>query len=713
MKIKVIFIIVLPLLLFCNISIYGQGVSIQSTDKYNPGYHFYPSIDPTGLFFYAGQYFLNWGSATSKDLVHWKMTPYGLSRRNRQGTPFGGIPGQQPTGDIPGQQPTGGISGQPPTGGNRNQQAPDAAGNRQPQLNQPQVIGGLSGSAVVDWNNTTGAGKNGNPPLIGYNISPRGTNFYYSNDTAKTWFLYEKPAVLPNSSGSARDPKLFWYEPDKKWVMLMPWCEIQEIRFFSSKNLVDWEYMSKFGPWGAVGGQWECVDFFPLPVDGNQQNIKWVLVIGLQPRNGQYFIGDFDGKRFTMDKSYIDYLSYDRYKPSGITLFDFERGIDEWKMEGNAFIDCPTVAEGTNGKGGSRSIKAGRGNGKLTSPEFLITKNFINFMVGGGYDPDGKCVNLLIDGKTVRTQSGNSGNAHLNWAGWDVTEFRGKKARIEIVNNTTSTVGGSMGSRTSISCDDIMLCDELPKPAYEEYNPGWEKAFWFDWGQDFYAQRTWTNYAPDEKRMIVVGWMGNWRYNNEPILGNFSIPRSLELKTLPEGIRIVQTPIKELESLRTSHKVAGENTFEGTWSPKKILPAQNMYELIVEFENISAEEFGLNLCIGGNQKTVVGYNVSREELYVDRRKSGYADFNALFPSITRGPLKNRSNTTKLHIFIDKCSVEVLGNIGETTISDKIYPDPTSIGIELFSNNGKVKVKSLDLWELNSIDLYGDSISKNK
>lgn len=695
MKIKVVFISVLPLLLFCNISIYGQGASTQSTDKYNPGYHFYPSIDPTGLFFYAGQYFLNWGSATSKDLVHWKMTPYGLSRRNRQGTPFGGIPGQPPTGGIPGQQPTG------------------VTGNQQPPQNQQQGIGGLSGSAVVDWDNSTGLGKNGNPPLIAYNISPRSTYFFYSNDTARTWIRNETPAVLPNSSGSARDPKLFWYEPDKKWVMLMPWCEIQEIRFFSSKNLVDWEYMSKFGPWGAVGGQWECVDFFPLPVDGNQQNIKWVLVIGLQPRNGQYFIGDFDGKRFTMDKSYIDYLSYDRYHPSGIMLFDFERGIDEWKMEGTAFIDCPTVAEGTNGKGGGRSIKAGRGNGKLTSPEFPIAKNFINFMVGGGYDPGGKCVNLLIDGKTVRTQSGNSGNAHLNWAGWDVTEFRGKKARIEIVNNTTSTVGGSMGSRTSISCDDIMLCDELPKPAYEEYNPGWEKAFWFDWGQDFYAQRTWTNYAPDEKRMIVVGWMGNWRYNNEPILGNFSIPRSLELKTLPEGIRIVQTPIKELESLRTSHKVAGENTFEGTWSPKKFLPAQNMYELMVEFENISAEEFGLNLCIGGNQKTVVGYNVSREELYVDRRKSGYADFNALFPSITRGPLKKRSNTTKLHIFIDKCSLEVLGNNGETTISDKIYPDPTSIGIELFSNNGKVKVKSLDLWELNSIDLYGDNISKNK
>jgi sucrose-6-phosphate hydrolase SacC (GH32 family) len=691
MKKRDVWISILALiLLFSFNSVYSQGVATQPTDKYNPVYHFYPSIDPTGLFYYAGQYFLNWGSATSTDLVHWKMTPYGLSRTRRPGGQnFGGqapIQGRPPQEQQPGAPPQGQQPGAPP----RNQ----------------QVITGMSGSAVVDWNNTTGLGKNGIPPVIAVQMNGRNRNLAFSNDTVRTWTKSDKESVLPNSTGTFRDPKVFWYEPDKKWVMVYPWCEIQEIRFYSSKNLVDWEYMSKFGPWGAVGGQWECVDFFPLPVDGNSSNIKWILEVGLQPRNGQYFIGDFDGTRFTMDKSYVDYLSYDRYHPSGIMLFDFERGIDEWKMEGDAFIDCPTVAEGTNGKGGSRCIKGGRGNGKLTSPEFTITKNFINFMVGGGYSPGAKCINLTIDGKIVRTQTGNSANAHLNWQGWDVTEFRGKNARIEIVNNNTaSTGGGSMGSRTSISCDDIMLCDALPKPAYEEYNPGWEKAFWFDWGQDFYAQRTWTNYAPDEKRIIVVGWMGNWRYNNEPILGNFSIARSLELKTFPEGIRIVQTPIKELESLRTSHKVAGENTFEGTWSPKKFQPTQNSYELIVEFENISAEEFGLNLCIGGNQKTVIAYNVSREELSVDRRKSGYDEFNALFPSITRGPLKNRSNTTKLHIFIDKCSVEVFGNNGETTISDKIYPDPTSLGIELFSNNGKVKVKSLDLWELGSINLY--------
>jgi fructan beta-fructosidase len=666
-KNKVWIRILFLLLLSGNISLYGQGTSTHPTEKYNPEYHFYPSFDPTGLFYYGGQYYLNWGAATSKDLVHWKMTNYGLERSKM----FRML---------------------------------RAGGQNAPSQSKPQVISGMSGSVVVDWNNSSGLGKNGNPPLIALQMAWQNKSIAYSNDTTKTWVRYEKPAVLQNSSGTFRDPKVFWYEPDNKWIMVMPWCEIQEIRFYSSKNLVDWEYMSKFGPWGAVGGQWECVDFFPLAVDGNTSKTKWVLEISLQPRTGEYFIGEFDGQRYTLDKDFVNVLSYNKYHPSGEMLFDFERSLDEWKVEGDAFIDCPTVAEETNGKEGNRCIKSsGTGKGKITSPEFRISGNFINFMTGGGYYPGEECINLLIDGKVVRTQTGNGGNAHLNWTGWDVTEFRGKNARIEIVDNLA---GGGMNMKGYIYCDAIMLCDELPKTPYKEYNPGWEKAFWVDWGPDFYAVRSWNNYAPEDKRSIWVGWMGIWTYAfSEPIPGILSVPRYLELKTFPEGIRLIQNPIKELESLRASHKKAEGNTYEGIWKPKNFLPTKNAYELIVEFENISSEEFGLKLCVGEKEKTTVGYIVSEEELYVDRRNSGFDEFSKIFPGISKGPLKNRSNTIKLHIYIDKCSIEVFGNNGETVLSSKIYPDSSSLGIELFSNNGKVKVKSLDMWELDSINLF--------
>jgi sucrose-6-phosphate hydrolase SacC (GH32 family) len=664
------FVLIFLLLIFHNRS-YGQGIAnINPNDKYNPEYHFYPSIDPTGLFYFGGKYFLNWGSATSNDLVHWEMTKYGMERNDFNKKLFSGS----------------GVS---------------------PEVFRSQVISGISGTVVIDSNNSIGLGKNGKPPLIAWQVSSMGRNIAYSNDTAKTWIRYEKPAVMQNSSGTFRDPKVFWYEPDKKWIMVVPWCEIQEIRFFCSKNLVDWEYMSKFGPWGAVEGQWECVDFFPLAVDGSTSNIKWVLEISLQPRNGEYFIGGFDGRRFTLDKDFMNALSYDKFHPSGEMLFDFERSLDDWIMEGDAFNDCPTVAEETNGKEGYRCIKSsGPGKGKITSPEFTISKKFINFLVGGGYYPGEECVNLLIDGNLVRTKTGNSGNAHLTWTGWDVTEFIGRSARIEIVDNKAA-VGFSM--KGYIFCDAIMLSDDLPKMPYEEYNPGWEKAFWVDWGADYYAVRSWSNYAPGEKRTIWTGWMGIWTYTfSEPIMGLFSVPRSLELKTFPEGIRLIQNPIKELESLRTIHKTVDTNTFEGIWQPKKFLPAKNAYELIVEFENVSSEEFGLNLCVGQNEKTIVGYNPSREELSVDRRNSGYDDFSKVFPCISKGPLKNRTNTVKLHIFIDKCSIEVFGNDGETVISSKIYPDKSSTGINFFSSNGKVKIKSLEMWELGSINLYPEN-----
>jgi len=645
----------------------AQVASQNSSTEYNPEYHYYPSFDPTGLFYFGGQYYLNWGAAASRDFVRWTMTPYGLERSKMFGRLRSGGPAA-------------------------------------PSQSRPQVLSGMSGTVVVDWNNSSGLGKNGTTPLIALQRDWQRKSLVYSNDTAKTWIRHETPVTIPNSTGIFRDPKVFWYEPDKKWIMVMGWSEIQEVRFYSSKNLFDWEYMSKFGPWGAVAGQWECVYFFPLPVDGDTSIIKWVLAVSLQPRNAEYFVGEFDGKRFTLDDDFIRKLSYEKYMPAGQMLFDFERSLDDWKIEGDAFIGCPTVEEESNGKEGYRSIKSsGAGKGKITSPEFRITRNYINFLVGGGYYPDEVCINLVIDGKAVRTQTGNNSNAHLVWTGWDVTEYRGRTGRIEIVDNVD---GRGISGRGYIFCDAVMLSDELPKTPYFEYNPGWEKAFWADWGPDYYAVRSWNNYAPDEKRTIWVGWMGIWIYAfTEPGPGHFSVPRSLELKTYDDGIRLVQNPVKELEVLRTVHKVAEENSFEGIWQPKKFHPSKNAYELIVEFENISATEFGINLCVGENQKTVVGYDASGEVLFVDRRNSGYDEFSSQFPGISRGPLKTRTKTIKLHIFIDRCSVEVFGNDGETTISSKIYPGSASTGINLFSNNGKVKVKSLELWELAPINLY--------
>ena len=77
-----------------------------------------------------------------------------------------------------------------------------------------------------------------------------------------------------------------------------------KVRFFASPDLKRWQMLSDFGPAGATGGVWECPDLFPLPVDGNPNEIRWVLDVDINPggvaggSGGQYFVGSFDGTRF-------------------------------------------------------------------------------------------------------------------------------------------------------------------------------------------------------------------------------------------------------------------------------------------------------------------------------------------------------------------------------------------------------------------------------
>lgn len=650
---------------------HGQrSTNIFEYSKYNPEYHFYPSGDPTGLFYFNGFYYNNWGSAFSTDFVHWKYTEFGLLRNKARAL----------------------------------RQDSTISHSLRDSLQQLTRLGG-SGSIVVDYYNTSGFGVSDKPVFVSLwhnGVQPWANQVIgiaYAHEPGKFWTRYEEFPVLDINSREFRDPKVFWYEPENKWIMAIGWAEIPKIKFFASSDLRNWEFLSDFGPWGAVGGVWECVDFFPLPVDEDPTNIKWVIAISVQPLTGQYFIGDFDGEKFTLDQEFIQELTYDKYIPKGEVLFDFESGLDEWVMEGEAFLESPSsqalLRQGAiMGKQGLFFCNSAHDQassvGKIISPEFEITKNYINFLIGGGYAPGKESVNLVINGKIVRSQTGNNSGG-LQWKAWDVSDYRGMMANIEIVDMETEGAG-------YIYADHFMICDE---PARTEI----EKAFWFDYGPDFFAVRSWNNYAENESRRIWVGWMGSWRYGGtEPVRGIQSIPRTVELKTFPEGIRMVQKPIKELESLRKTHKTYDRQVFEGNWVPDKIKPTRNAYELFVEFENINSKEFGLKLCIGGNEQTVVGYIVEEENLYVDRRDSGFDEFTGLFPKINYGPLKNRYSTVKLHIYIDNCSIEVFGNDGETVISSKIYPDPGSLGIELFSSKGRVRVKTLDIWELETINL---------
>ena len=269
------------LILFsCKPTHRGQAVNGNAlrTEAFRPQFHFSPDSmwmnDPNGMVYYKGEYHLfyqhhpfsniwgpmHWGHAVSRDLIHWETLPVALY--------------------------------------------PDSLGTI------------FSGSAVIDWNNTSGLGSRRNPPMVAifthYNqqlerVSSNQFQYQslaYSLDRGRTWTKYQGNPVVQNPGiRDFRDPKVSWYEEGQKWIMVF--AAGDRILFYSSPNLIDWHKESEFSaPRAANEGVWECPDFFSLE-SGNEK--KWVLLVSIGaggPQGGsgtKYYIGDFDGSRFTCD----------------------------------------------------------------------------------------------------------------------------------------------------------------------------------------------------------------------------------------------------------------------------------------------------------------------------------------------------------------------------------------------------------------------------
>jgi levanase len=103
----------------------------------------------------------------------------------------------------------------------------------------------------------------------------------------------------------------------------------------------------------------------------------------------------------------------------------------------------------------------------------------------------------------------------------------------------------------------------------------------------------------------------------------------------------------------------------------------------------------------GGEETVIGYDTTTQELYVDRTHSGAVDFNSTFPGVQSAPLKAENGKVKLRILVDWSSVEVFGGSGEAVITDQIFPDPASQGVRVFAENGSVKLDKAVVWHLDS------------
>jgi len=269
---------------------------------------------------------------------------------------------------------------------------------------------------------------------------------------------------------------------------------------------------------------------------------------------------------------------------------------------------------------------------------------------------------------------------------------------LQVDVNPGSVAGGS-GGRYFVGTFDgttFTPVDENPK----------EPPRWVDYGPDFYAAIPWNNRPRSQPRPIWAAWMNNWEYAKHiptsPWRSALTLPRTVHLRRRNGGLQLVQQPIAALEKLRRNHVERSPRPLE---NETVSLDAQGIsgraLELVAVFRPGDADRVGLNVRVGGNEKTVVGYDASEEHVYVDRRASG-AHVHDAFPARNAAPLSLNNGRVKLHVLVDWSSVEVFANDGVRVLTHRIFPDSQSTNVSLFASGGRARLVQLDAWALRSI-----------
>ena len=248
---------------------YADTFDTTNREHFRPLYHHTPLYgwmnDPNGMFYKDGEWHLyyqfnpygsqwenmTWGHSTSRDLIHWEAKPLAL---------------------------------------------------------EADWLGAIfSGSAIIDKDNTAGFGHNAVIAMYTSAGAAQTQSIAYSADGGLTFTKYAGNPVITENAPDFRDPKVFWHEATKRWIVIL--AVGQEVKIYSSQNLKQWKYESSFGrQYGNHDGVWECPDLFPITYqNGKETETKWVLLLNINPGGPfggsatQYFIGQFDGRKFTCE----------------------------------------------------------------------------------------------------------------------------------------------------------------------------------------------------------------------------------------------------------------------------------------------------------------------------------------------------------------------------------------------------------------------------
>jgi fructan beta-fructosidase len=245
---------------------------------------------------------------------------------------------------------------------------------------------------------------------------------------------------------------------------------------------------------------------------------------------------------------------------------------------------------------------------------------------------------------------------------------------------------------------------------------------WTDYGKDCYCALTFNGIGPGKALRpgsgtgpgevpIMVGWMSNWQYAakvpTQPWRGQMTVPRRLQLKKFPEGLRLLQEPVQAIQQLRAGHFAwRGHNVAElnlalqapAHWSSfelrSTVLPGA-----AGRTDGRADRNVAWKLLAGNGRYTTVGY--ANGALFVDRTQSGVTDFSPDFPARTSAPLAIGNTPLELTILVDRSAVEVFAQGGKVAMTNLVYPPAGAQGIEFSDGGAKTGLIEVEVWELKS------------
>ncbi|MEO8823209.1 MAG: GH32 C-terminal domain-containing protein, partial [Ginsengibacter sp.] len=297
------------------------------------------------------------------------------------------------------------------------------------------------------------------------------------------------------------------------------------------------------------------------------------------------------------------------------------------------------------------------------------------------------------------------GNAGLQGGIWECPFFI--KLPIEGKAGKTKWVLVNSFQDTHSNEIEEYYVGEFDGTTFKNDNPA-DRVLLVDHGDALYAAIPWNNLPAGQH--TYIGWMvPQDQQETYPWRGQMSIPRDIGLRETKDGITLVQNPAKVIkENLsKLSKKMVHVENLKVEGDRQNILKANaisgNSYWLEAEMQVSSNAKAGFKIAEGKDKngniiyETVIGYDASKHQVYVDRTHSG----GKINPDklIQTMDVAENNGKIKFEILLDKSSLEVFVNDGEQALTTYIYPPSMVDGISAFSNDGKSEIKNLKIWDM--------------